>query len=106
MLLAGLSFAVVATAVAGARRTATSFDRLRAMTLAYDHGVAIDAPGSNPGGGTGYDDATVARNDSSSTRAAAPEREGRKGQRLLAPRAVDRERGAPASAVVLHQRDV
>ena len=38
-LLAGLSFAVVAVAVAGARRTATSFERLRATTLAYDHGV-------------------------------------------------------------------
>ena len=60
-LLAGLSFAVVATALAGARRTATSFARLRATTLAYDHGVAIDAPGSNPGGGSGYDDATVGR---------------------------------------------
>jgi hypothetical protein len=60
-LLAGLSFAVVAVAVAGARRTATSFERLRATTLAYDHGVAIDAPGENPGDGRGYDDATVRR---------------------------------------------
>ena len=60
-LLAGLSFAVVAVAVAGARRTATSFERLRATTLAYDHGVAIDAPGQNPGDGRGYDDATVRR---------------------------------------------
>ena len=60
-LLAGLSFAVVATAVAGARRTASSFDRLRAKTLAYDHGVVIDVPGSNPAGDSGYDDATVAR---------------------------------------------
>lgn len=60
-LLAGLSFAVVAVAVAGARRTATSFERLRATTLAYDHGVAIDAPGQNPGDGGGYDDATVRR---------------------------------------------
>ncbi|MEY2416503.1 MAG: putative transport system permease protein, partial [Ilumatobacteraceae bacterium] len=60
-LLTGLSFAVVAVAVAGARRTATSFERLRATTLAYDHGVAIDAPGQNPGDGRGYDDATVRR---------------------------------------------
>ncbi len=62
-LLAGLSFAVVATAFAGARRTATSFDRLRASTRAYDHGIAVDAPGTFPDhpGRDRYDDATVRR---------------------------------------------
>src|SRR5438876_5655028 len=62
-ILAGLSFAVVGTAFAGARRTASSFDRLRAETLDYDHGVVIDAPGAGPNteGGDRYDDATVER---------------------------------------------
>jgi ABC-type lipoprotein release transport system permease subunit len=61
-ILAGLSFAVVATAAAGARRTLSSFRRLRESTLAYDHGIAIDAPDSAAGSGdTKYDDATVAR---------------------------------------------
>ena len=60
-ILAGLSFAVVGTAFAGARRTASSFDRLRAETLDYDHGVVIDAPGAGPSSGDRYDDATVER---------------------------------------------
>ncbi len=47
-LLTGLAFSVVATAFAGARRTATSFDRLRAETRAYDHGIVIDEPDQFP----------------------------------------------------------
>ena len=48
--VAGISFAVAVTAFAGARRTASSFDRLREATHAYDHGVVIDAPGRQPDG--------------------------------------------------------
>jgi hypothetical protein len=47
-LLAGITFGVVGTVFAGARRTASSFDRLRGATLAYDHAVVLDAPGTNP----------------------------------------------------------
>src|SRR3954451_1466373 len=55
-LVAGLAFAIAMTAFAGARRTATSFDRLLAETHAYDGGIVIDSPGD----GT-YDAATVDR---------------------------------------------
>jgi hypothetical protein len=47
-LLATLSFGAVATAFAGARRTASSFERMRRADLAYDHGIVIDAPDSYP----------------------------------------------------------
>src|SRR5204863_7485710 len=62
-LLTSIAFGVVATVFAGARRTASSFDRLRTATAAYDHGIVIDAPGSNPGNPRWdrYDDATVRR---------------------------------------------
>ena len=60
-LVAGLSFAVAVTAFAGARRTASSFDRLREETRAYDHGVVVDAPGASPTGDDSYDDATIER---------------------------------------------
>ena len=60
-LVAGISFAVAVTAFAGARRTASSFDRLREATHAYDNGVAIDAPGASPTGDDSYDQATVDR---------------------------------------------
>jgi hypothetical protein len=60
-LVAGISFAVATTAFAGARRTASSFDRLRDVTRAYDNGVAIDAPGASPTGDDSYDQATVDR---------------------------------------------
>lgn len=61
-LLIGIAFAFVATALAGARRTASSFDRLRAQTRAYDHGVVIDSPGASERPGRDhYDDATVRR---------------------------------------------
>lgn len=62
-LLTGIAFGVVATVFAGARRTASSFDRLRAATAAHDHGVVIDAPGANPGNPTWdhYDPATIRR---------------------------------------------
>ena len=62
-VLAGIVFGVVATVFAGARRTASSFDRLRAVTAAYDHGVVLDAPGTNPGDPRHdhYDDATIRR---------------------------------------------
>src|SRR3954471_9387599 len=55
-LVAGLAFAIAMTAFAGARRTATSFDRLLAETHAYDGGIAIDSPGDGA-----CDAATVAR---------------------------------------------
>jgi hypothetical protein len=47
--------------VAGARRTSSSLDRLRSETLAYDHGIAIDAPGAFPEAPESdrYDDETV-----------------------------------------------
>jgi hypothetical protein len=62
-VLCGLAFGVAATAVAGARRTASSFDRLRRVTEAYDVGIAIDAPGSSPDAPAHdhYDDATIRR---------------------------------------------
>jgi len=62
-LLTSIAFGVVATVFAGARRTASSFDRLRTATAAYDHGIVIDAPGSNPGHPRWdrYNDATVQR---------------------------------------------
>lgn len=62
-LLASVAFGVVSTVFAGARRTASSFDRLRAVTAAYDHGIAIDGPGTHPGAPQRdrYDDQTVER---------------------------------------------
>ena len=60
-IVAGLSFAVAVTAFAGARRTASSFDRLREETRAYDHGVVVDAPGASPTGDDSYDVATIER---------------------------------------------
>ena len=48
-VLAALSFGAVATAFAGARRTASSFERMRSADRAYDHGIVIDAPDSHPG---------------------------------------------------------
>ena len=60
-LLAGLSFALVAVAFAGSRRTISSFDRLVTATRGDDHGVVIDSPGSSPTGDDAYDTATVDR---------------------------------------------
>src|SRR3954452_12579403 len=62
-LLTSIAFGVVATVFAGARRTASSFDRLRTATAAYDHGIVIDAPGTNPGHPRWdhYDAATIRR---------------------------------------------
>lgn len=56
-LVAGLSFAIVATAFAGARRTLSSIHRARRAIAAYDHGIVIDAPSA----GIRYDDAVVTR---------------------------------------------
>ena len=60
-IVAGVSFAVAVTAFAGARRTASSFDRLREETRAYDHGVVVDAPGASPTDDDSYDEATIER---------------------------------------------
>jgi hypothetical protein len=62
-VLCGLAFGVAATAVAGARRTASSFDRLRRVTEAYDAGIAIDAPGAFPDthARDRYDNSTIHR---------------------------------------------
>jgi hypothetical protein len=44
MLLVGLAGGVVLTAVAGARRASTAYDRFRAETLASDLDIAFDGP--------------------------------------------------------------